>query len=134
VPTMRELKASDKNEVVIFDKQSGTKILFFYNTPKTTERINYKSELTKAVVENKNDAAKAIADVQLKFALQSICGFAENNFCVDDVAISSNPEKPNYYADWKMYLAENAADLLFTFADIVFDAPNYQIKGDKVFF
>jgi len=130
---MRDLKASDKNEITIFDKQSGTQIKFFYKTPLTTDRIEYKSKLTKTAIENKNDINTAMAKVQLEFAEKFIVGFDEKTFGVDGKPISSNPESENYFAEWKKYLMDNAADLLFTFIDVVFDAPNYQVKNNVFF-
>jgi hypothetical protein len=130
---MRELRSTDRNELIIFDKQSGTKIKFFWRTPSTSERVAYKSAIINAAQKHRMDPSGAISDVQLEFGLKFITGFDDNNFSVDDAAISTNPTSPVYYADWKAFLKETASDLVFAFVDIVFDAPNYQLKNDVFF-
>jgi len=130
---MRELRSSDKNEILIFDKQSGTRIKLFYRTPSTSERVQYKSAIINAASKNRLNASDAISNCQLDYAEKFITGFEENNFSVDGNAISSNPASKDYYADWKQFLKDSASDIMFAFVDVVFDAPNYQLK-DEVFF
>lgn len=126
---MRELSASNKNEIVIQDNLSNTKITFYYKTIKTTDRLKYNSEMIKALTDGGD--VKNAQEKQLDFVLDYLTGFEDGAFSVDDKIISSSESSENYFADWKIYLKENASDLLFTIAAVLFGQPNYHIKKNS---
>ncbi|HAV56607.1 MAG TPA: hypothetical protein DCX45_03595 [Acinetobacter junii] len=126
---MRDLKTSEKNELLIFDNASGSRILIYYSTPTTKDRLQFNSLVLQALTETR-DAEKA-QEVQISLALEKITGFGENCFVYDGKQISSNKEDENYYAGWRSLLKETAADILITFARTIFAEPNFVLKNDK---
>lgn len=126
---MRDLKSSEKNELLIFDNASGSKILLYYSTPTTKDRLEYNSEVIQALTETRDPVSAQ--QVQIKFALSKITGFRNGDFGYDDKPISSNKDDENYYAGWKGLLEETASDILLTFSKTIFGEPNFVLKNDK---
>lgn len=126
---MRDLKSSDKNELLIFDNASGSKILLYYATPTTKERLEFNSEVLKALTETRDplEAQK----IQIDLALEKITGFRSGDFGYDGKEISSDTNDENYYAGWKGLLKETASDIIITVARTIYGEPNFVIKNDK---
>lgn len=126
---MRELKATKNNLILIQDNISGAKIGFLYDTVKTSERLAYQSESIK-IFENSSEVERIqkFSEFRLDFVLNKITGFTDGSFSVDGKAISSDPNSENYYSDWKLFLKENASDLIDTAASLLFNMPNQLLK------
>ena len=123
---MRDLLATNKNEIVIQDNLSNTRIIFYYKTIKTADRLSYNSEMLKSLTEGGD--IKVTQEKQLNFVLDYITGFEEGSFSYDGAVISCDENSKNYKADWKVFLKENASDLLFTVSGVLFGQPNYHLK------
>ena len=126
---MRDLKQTDKNELLIFDNMSGSKLLLYYSTPTTKDRLQYNSEVIQALTETRDPIAAQ--EIQIKHALKFISGFGKDCFALDGKPISANKEDPNYYPGWKGLLEETAADILLTFTKTILGESNFVIKNDK---
>lgn len=126
---MRELKATKNNLILIQDNISGAKIGFLYDTVKTSERLAYQSESFK-IFENSSEVERIqkFSEFRLDFVLNKITGFTDGSFSIDGNAISSDANSENYYADWKLFLKENASDLIDTAASLLFNMPNQLLK------
>lgn len=129
---MLELQTDELNEILIFDKPSGTSILFYYEDITTSERIKYRSELVTGYVKSKDP--DTLSNIQIKYAEMKIVGVRDGDLSVKGKPISTNPDKPNYYKDWMKLVKEKAGHLLITFADHLFDSPSMVLKDDKDFF
>lgn len=127
---MRDLAATNKNEIDLYDNLSGTTIRFFYRTPTSKDRLSYRSAMLKELIELQN--MNTVQSAQLDYVIDFISGFSDDSFSYDGKAISSDPEAKNYKPDWKIFLKENAADLLLTVCRVLFDEPNYVIKKNLI--
>ncbi len=112
------------SELRIQDNLSNSEIVLRYRTPTTQERLGY--ENAKAVrkggrVEDKRPQARQ------KYGMKILAGFREGDFerMVDGkwTPISSNPDSPNYWPEWKSVIAEQAGDMVEALAIQVFDLP-----------
>jgi hypothetical protein len=130
---MRDLSASTKNLISIQDNLSNTKIGIYHSTIKSSDRIQYQSELLKVLQDAPdNDKIKAAMEYRLNYTLEKITGFTTGSFCYDDEEISSDPENEHYYPDWKMFLKENASDILESVNNLLFGQPNYVLKKNSI--
>lgn len=116
---MRDLAKSDKNILEVHDKLSGTDMTIYYRTPTTQERISFNKRLIKRVGKKVVDQS---AETMLEDGLKIITGFKDGDFGIDGKPISSNPESPDYYPEWKRLLEEEAADVAVAVANTVFNS------------
>ncbi|MDI9559676.1 MAG: hypothetical protein QM235_00600 [Pseudomonadota bacterium] len=114
---MRDLDASAVNKIVINDARSGTEIELYYRNPTTQEEVEYQTKLYK----RKSNKLIMNPKIKLDLGLAILTGFREGDFGVKGKPISSDPESPNYYEDWKGLLARTASDIISTFATVVFE-------------
>jgi len=130
---MRDLKASKNNLITIQDNLSNTKIGIFHETIKSSDRIQYQSELLKTLQDApESDKIKAAMEYRLNYTLEKITGFTDGSFGFDDKIISSDPANENYYPDWKMFLKENASDILESINNLLFGQPNFVLKKNSI--
>ncbi|MBK8609072.1 MAG: hypothetical protein IPL84_03795 [Chitinophagaceae bacterium] len=130
---MRDLKASKNNLITIQDNLSNTKIGIYHDTIKSSDRIQYQSELLKVLQDAPDsDKIKAAMEYRLNYTLDKITGFTDGSFSFDDKEISSDPESANYYADWKMFLRENASDIIESINGLLFGQPNFVLKKNSL--
>lgn len=126
---MRDLSASNKNLMSIKDNLSNTEIGIYYSTVKSSDRIKYQSELLKVLQDAPDqDKVKAAMEYRLDATLNFITGFTDDSFSMDDKPISSDEKSEFYKADWKIFLKENAGDILETVNNVLFGQPNYHLK------
>lgn len=130
---MRDLSASQNNLISIQDNLSNTKIGIYYSTIKSSDRIKYQSELLK-VLQDAPDAEKIKSAMEFKLdaTLRFITGFSENSFSMDDKPISSDEKSELYYSDWKIFLRENASDILDSVNNLLFGNSNYILKKNSI--
>ncbi len=122
---MRDLKASKNNLITIHDHLSNTKIGIYYSTLKSSDRISYQSEMLKILRDApEKEHLKLIKDHLLDFTLNIITGFTDGSFSIDGKEISSDPASENYYPDWKLFLKENASEILESVNSLLFNSPN----------
>ena len=102
----------------IVDAAFGAKIKLFYRTPTTQERIDF----TKAILIKKN--GKLIDnsfEAHIKYGAMILTGFESGVYALDGKLISSDPESPEFYPDWKDLIAEVAPHHFRALCSIVFD-------------
>jgi len=126
---MRDLKASDKNLMVIFDTATGSKIGYYYSSVTTEERLQFNSDFINEI--NKTKDIRSALEVQMNWAEKKLTGFREGDYCYDGKPISSDPENSNHYAGWKQLIRENDSDKLLSIAKILFGEPSFVIKEDS---
>lgn len=129
---MRDLKASKNNLITIQDNLSNTQIGIYHETIKSSDRVQYQSEMLKVIQDApEQDRIKAATEYRLDFMLNKITGFTEGSFGFDGKEISSDPDSKIYYPDWKMFLKENAADILESVVNLLFGQPNTVLKKNS---
>ena len=131
---MRDLTASDRNEMTINDTRSGSEILVYYRNPTTEEEIAYQANLFR----RKGKKMKIAAfNTRLRFGLKIINGFRDGDFGLAGKPISSDPVSPNYREDWKSLISSQAPDILNAFAFAVFEGArvdtgmNFEFEGEE---
>lgn len=129
---MRDLKATKNNLISIQDNLSNSQIGIVYETIKTSDRVEYQSGLLKALQDaNESERIKKAIEFRIDFTLDKITGFTDNSFSFDDKIISSDKENENYDANWKVFLKENASDIILSVNDVLFGQPNYVLKKNS---
>lgn len=129
---MRDLRATKNNLMEIQDNLSNTKIGIYYETIKTSDRIQYQSELLKILQDSpESERIKNTTKYRLDFTLSKITGFTDGSFSVDGNEISSDPDNEKYYPDWKLFLNDNAGDIVETVAGVLFAMPNTVLKKNS---
>lgn len=113
----RDLKRSDRNELVIIDDISGGQITLYYRQPTAEEYIGYNSAIAK------RDGDKITFDepLRMKYSLDVLTGVADGCLSVDGKPISTDPASEHFCADWKPLIQDTAADWLMILAAVVFD-------------
>lgn len=133
----RRLGINQHNEMVITDQLSGSEITLYYRMPNNQERIKYQTSL----VNVKGFRIRVNSfEVRLKFGLAILVGFRDGDFEIERhgkwEAISSDPESPLYFTDWKKFIEDTAADLVIPLAEAVFEGaramPNEGEEEDHV--
>lgn len=114
---MRDLEVSEKNELVIDDTISGSKITLFYRQPETEERVRYQQNLW----ERKGKKVLVNAEMRLGMGLKIMTGFKDGDFGYAKKPISCDPNSPNYRADWKELIKKTSADIAIALAVAVFE-------------
>lgn len=115
---MRELQASDRNEISIKDTRCGTDILLFYRTPTPEEQAAYQARMVK------RQGKKMILNVyptRLDFGLKVLTGFRTGDFGFEGKPISSDPADAGYREDWKEIVRKGAHDIVTTMGRVVFE-------------
>jgi len=115
---MRDLKPTDKNELVVHDAISGTDIVLYYRLPTTSERIAYQRALIRKT--GKKVVLRA-GEARQEFGLKILTGIREGDFGYDGKTISSDPKSERYRDDWKQLVGETAGDLVEVLALTVFE-------------
>lgn len=125
---MLDLAVSNRNKITINDSRSGTQIELTYRNPTTQEEIDYQAKAYK----RKGKKFYVNTGVKIKSALDILTGFRQGDFGIDGKPISSDPESPNYYPEWKDLLVKSATHILIAFATAVFDGTraDSEIAGD----
>lgn len=125
----RDIAASDKNEMGIYDQLSGSKIIFYYKTVETSDHLKYRGKVLKILTTTQE--TKEVQLFQIDNILEFITGFGEDSFERNGKSISSDPKKKNYYEGWKGMLKEKCGDLLLTANTVLFEETNYHIKKNS---
>jgi len=130
---VRDLKASTNNLITIQDNLSNTKIGIYHNTIKSSDRIQYQSELLKVLQDSPEaEKIKTAMEYRLNYTLDKITGFTDGSFGFDEKEISSDPESKIFYPDWKTFLKENASDILESVNNLLFGQPNFVLKKNSL--
>jgi len=125
----RDIAASEKEEVGIYDQLSGSKIIFYYKTVETSDHLKYRGKVLKLLTATQD--TKEVQLFQIDNILEFITGFSEESFERNGKPISSDPQKKNYYEGWKGMLKEKCGDLLLTANSVLFEETNYHIKKNS---
>lgn len=129
---MRDLKANTTNLIEVQDNLSNTKIGILYETIKTSDRIDYQSGLLKVLSDApENDKIKSAINYRIDYMLGKITGFTDGSFSIDDKPISSDKESKDYDPNWKIFLKENAGDIILSVNDLLFGQPNFVLKKNS---
>ncbi|HAM41279.1 MAG TPA: hypothetical protein DCP69_08045 [Candidatus Omnitrophica bacterium] len=115
---MRELKSSDRNVLTLNDAMGGGKVVFYYRTPTTVERINFTKSQTKR---QGNKIISRIAEARLNSGFAILTGIRTGDFAFDGAVISSTPGEEGYRADWKELVYHSASDLLMILGQQIFE-------------
>lgn len=114
---MRDL-AAKTNVIEIKDAIAGVVHELRYRTPTTSERVKFRSQLFER--RGNKIVNKALA-TQEKFGAIILSGFKKGTFSMDGQAISSDPDDPDFYPEWKGLIESAAPELLAVVARIAFD-------------
>jgi hypothetical protein len=108
---MLDLGSKD-NKVLIHDSISETEIELTYRTPTTTEIQEYYSS---AVNRQGGKTKSNVVAARVILAKRILTGIRDGDFGIDGSPISSSPESPAYYPEWKQLLEDKAPLLLDVF-------------------
>lgn len=115
---MRELQASDRNEIEIKDSRSGSGILLYYRNPTPEEQASYQARMIKR---KGNKVTLNLYPTRLEFGLKVITGFRDGDFGFGGKPISSDSSAENYREDWKEVVRAGAHDIVTTLGRVVFE-------------
>lgn len=127
---MRDLDDFTDNELTIRDAKTGGECTLFYRDIETSDLVEYRSISYKKQTGGK--VKVNITKAQLHMALKIITGFKEGYFSLKGKAISSDPNRPGYYKEWKSLLKRKAPELLVVLALQVFEGN--AVKGNTADF
>lgn len=127
---MRLLGKSVENEMVISDAISGTEITVYYRTPTMQERTAWLASLFDREGTEVKDKS---VETNIHWGREIMTGFANGCFGIPDgdndvKPISSDPDSPDYRADWKDLLVEFAPEFVEFFARRVFEGNRQLFK------
>ena len=122
-------RGTKKNELILSDPVSGTDVAFYYSVPTTRDHV--------AIAKNDGQAVdEGVLDNAIDVGLSLITGIRDGDFEREEAGewkpVSSNPESPDYYEDWKGFLREFASDLVMAFTTHVFRGMRVGIKRGEV--
>lgn len=116
----------------------GEDVTLFHRDPTTTEVSQYNNE---AVRRKGNKVQFRHAGAQLKFGAKILKGIGENDFGINGVPFSSDPNSPNYREDWKAIVVRTAHQAVQALGAAVFggtevydeaeDMPEGDAGGDE---
>lgn len=115
---MRDLKRSDRNRVEFDDTASASKLAVYYSTPTSSQVRAYRQASLK---KKGNRVVFDNFDAAVKYGLEIMTGFDDGAFGIDGKPISSDPESPMYYPEWKDLLRDTAIDVILAVAAVAFD-------------
>lgn len=124
---MRDLSTTAINTIEITDGLTGDVHEIFYRVPTNEERAAY---MNGAVQRKGKKIMARLFENRLKFGERIITGFTKGTLGVDGKAFSSDADDPDYRADWKSLLIENAADIVAAVAVSVFEGTGIQNQPD----
>lgn len=115
-------RGTKKYQATIQDRLSESEVVFYYTPPTTSDRLEFQNNFIKR---NKNQIDADLIDDQVEIGLRLITGLRDGDFERDVagewVPLSSNPDSPHYFADWKAWLREYAPDLVEPFTVHIFN-------------
>ena len=116
-------RENSNNTLKIQDHISDSKLSLNYRMPTTKEVQAY---INKRYERKKNRMVDNTAQVRITFGKRIITGVNEGDFertIGEDQykPISSDKSSPNYYPEWKDWMAKNASDILTILAVRVFE-------------
>lgn len=126
----RELKKTETNKMVLFDKLSGTKIELYYRTVTSDDRIKYKSAILNQLT--KSQKIEDAVNLQLAWAEKIITGFKKGDFTIDGKPISANKTDKEYYEGWFGVLKETATDLILVLIETVLGETSFVVREQTV--
>jgi hypothetical protein len=122
--TMLDLTGKDVFRKVVFDSATGHEVELTHRLPTTSEEVEFQRKTFRRR-ERKSispeDIAKNLAEIRIDFGLRIVTGFKEGDFGVDGKPISSDPNSPLYWTEWKALLREKAPRILSALAVAVFE-------------
>jgi hypothetical protein len=117
--------SDELNELRLRDNLSGSEIVLFYRLPSTSERAAYANDCFRR---KGNKFEARMIEARQKHGAKILEGVRDGDFEVpmpgassEYRPIASDPQSPNYAADWRELVARHAGDLLEILAAHVFD-------------
>lgn len=102
------LIATDKYQLTIVDKISGTEIAFYHKRPDYADRIRYHKDFWGSTVSENGERKEPDYQKRVEYGLKVMTGFEENKIGDENgKPISSDPKNENYRADWKEFIEQN---------------------------
>ena len=123
----RELKATDNNELVFYDKISDSEITLFYKNLTNTERLQFRTAVLNQLM--KGAEPEDMNELQLQWAEKILTGINKGDFKVEGKQISSDEKDKDYYAGWKGLIKESAPEFLLALVDLVYDPISYRVTN-----
>lgn len=123
---MRDL-GSSSNKAIIRDGISNSEIELSYRTPTTSELQRF---YTNSITRKGGKSTPNAVAARVAFALDIATGIRDGDFGIEGKPISSDPQSPDYYSDWKKVLAEKAPDILDAFVFATFEAARFQSPAE----
>ena len=114
----REIKSNDRNEIKLDDIVTGEEVTLFYRTPTTKERLVYDAS---SFEKKGGKIISLVHQTRQKFGLKILTGFKKGCLACDGKLISSDPQDPDYYAEWKNEFQNTCGDLIKFMAVVVFE-------------
>lgn len=121
---MPRIIGAKRNEMIFEDHLSGDKLALYYRMPTTKEREDF---LNMAVRRKGNKVTFHHTEARLTYGLKILVGIRDGDFVRQADAgssllpMSSDPNSPDYCADWKQSMEDGCADLIMALAGHVFD-------------
>ena len=105
----RDIEASDKNEMELYDPIAQEKVTLYYKTPTNSQRVRFDNDCTTG----KGKKTKLqLAYAHLKYGGEVLTGIKEGHFTKGGEVISSDPASDNFDPEWKDLFVRNAGDLV----------------------
>lgn len=125
---MFDLEVTDRNQIIINDARSGSKLVLYYRTPTPQEEVSYSS----AVFRRKGKKVIINEGKRIAIGKDILTGFQEGDFVVGKKKISSDPENENYRPDWKELFDKTARHLLRAVSIAVFEGTTAEMDNGDV--
>ncbi len=126
----RELKKTDQNKIILFDKLSGTRLELYYRTVTAEDRIKYKSAILDQLTKSRD--MEEIINLQLVWSEKIITGFKKGDFTLEGKSISSNSEDSDYYQGWFSVLKETATDILLSIVETLLGESTFVVRENPL--
>jgi hypothetical protein len=121
---MLDLNRQDVFRKIIFDSATGHEVELTHRLPTTSEEVEFQRRTFKGRGRkgfSPEDIARNLAEIRIEFGLRIVTGFKDGDFGVDGRPISSNPESPDFYPEWKNLLRDKAPRIVSALAVAVFE-------------
>src|SRR3990172_4931072 len=131
------LDLSKQDEVfrkIIFDSATGQEVELLHRLPTTSEEVEFQRKTFRRRDKKSispEDIARNLAEIRVDFGLRIVTGFKDGDFGVDGKPISSDPESPNFYPEWKNLLRDKAPRIVSALAVTVFEGGRVQAPEEE---
>ncbi|MCE5333848.1 MAG: hypothetical protein LLG06_04595 [Desulfobacteraceae bacterium] len=128
---MRDITEKTYKAIVI---DGDEKHVLFYRRPGQKEIASYNAHLFER---RGNRIIQKASETRTRYGAKIMTGFEKGTFGVDGKVFASQPEDPDYRADWKELLVEHVPDIVaavgafaFEGTKVVAETPDFEL-GDE---